>query len=60
MLHAEENVNLKIYLPKRYAEGFDDQDIEDITSGKIKYNLIYKGRNGSTYAYALHMFFVME
>jgi len=33
-LQAEENMNIKIYLPRRYAEGFDDQDIEDINEGK--------------------------
>jgi len=32
-LQAEENTNIKIYLPRRYAEGFDDQDIEDINEG---------------------------
>ena len=33
-LQAEENINIKIYLPRRYTEGFDDQDIEDINEGK--------------------------
>ena len=33
-LQAEENINVKIYLPRRYAEAFDDQDIEDINKGK--------------------------
>jgi len=33
-LQAEENTNNKIYLPRRYAEGFDDQDIEDNNEGK--------------------------
>jgi len=47
-LEAEENINIKIYLPRRYAEGFDDQDIEDINEGK-KYKLIYKGRSGVAY-----------
>ena len=36
-LEAEENINIKIYLPRRYAEGFDDQDIEDINEGKNIY-----------------------
>ena len=37
-LQAEENMDIKFYLPRRYAEGFDDQDIEDINEGKnIKY-----------------------
>jgi len=33
-LHTEENINVKVYLPRRYAEGFNDQDIEDINEGK--------------------------
>jgi len=34
-LQSEENVNVKIYLPKRYSDGFDDDDddIEDINTG---------------------------
>jgi len=51
-LQAEENINVKIYLPKRYADWFDDQDIEDINTDK-KYKCIYKGRSGS--AYVLNM-----
>jgi len=46
-LQAEENVNIKIYLPKRYAEEFDEQDIEDINTGTKTYTLINKGRSGS-------------
>jgi len=48
-LQAEENIYIKIYLPRRYAEGFDDQDIEDINEGKKIYKLIYKGRSGVAY-----------
>ena len=33
-LQAEEYINIKIYLPRRYAERFDDQDKEDINEGK--------------------------
>jgi len=47
-LQVEETINIIFYLPRRYAEGFDDQDIEDINEGK-KYKLIYKGRSGSSY-----------
>ena len=43
-LQADETINIKFYLPRRYAEGFGDQDIEE----KI-YKLIYKGRCGSAY-----------
>ena len=52
-LRAEENINVKIYLPKRYADGFDDQDIENINTNKKQYKFIYKGRSGS--AYVLNM-----
>ena len=52
-LRAEENVNVKVYLPKRYADGFDDQDIEDINTAKKQYKFIYKGRSGV--AYVLNM-----
>jgi len=48
-LQAEENINIKIYLPRRYPEGFDDQHIEDINEGKKYTKLIYKGRSGSAY-----------
>ena len=47
-LQAEENINIKTYLPRRYAEVFDDQDIEDIKEGK-KYKLIYICRSGVAY-----------
>jgi len=45
---AEENININVYLPRRYAEWFDDQDIEDINEGK-NCKFIYKGRSGSAY-----------
>jgi len=48
-LHTEENINVKVYLPRRYAEGLNDQDIEDINEGKKKYKLVYKGRSGVAY-----------
>ena len=50
-LQTEENINVKVYLPRRYTEGFNDQDIEDINEGKKKYKLVYKrveGGFGST------------
>jgi len=47
-LQTEENINVKINLPRRYTEGIDDQDIEDFNEGK-KYKLIYKGRSGVAY-----------
>jgi len=47
-LQAEDNINIKIYLPRRYAEGFDDLDIEYINEGN-KNKLIFKGRSGVAY-----------
>ena len=41
-LQAEENINVKIYPPKRYADGFDDQDIEDINTDKKYINSFIK------------------
>jgi len=39
-LQAEENINIKIYLPRRHAEGFDDQDIEDTNEGGKLINVV--------------------
>ena len=39
---GEENV--KVYIPKRYAELFSDKDIEDINNSIKQYKLIYKAR----------------
>jgi len=33
-LQTEENVNVKIYLPKRYADVIEDDHIEEINNGK--------------------------
>jgi len=41
-LEAEENINIKDNRPRQYAEGFDDQDIEDINEGKKYINYIIK------------------
>ena len=48
---TDTNINIQIYLPRRYADVVDD-DINDINTGK-NYNLIYIGKTGS--AYVLHM-----
>jgi len=52
-LQSEEGINVKIYLPKRYSDVFEDSDIEDINTGRKLYKLIYRGRRGS--AYVIHM-----
>jgi len=39
-LQAEENMNVKIYLAKSYADGLNVDDIEDINTRREKYKLI--------------------
>jgi len=46
-LQTDSAINIKIYLPKRYADVVDDDHIEEINTGKHK--LIYKGKAGSAY-----------
>jgi len=41
--------NVKVYLPKRYAEVFTDTDIEDINNSVKNYRLVYRGKNGQAY-----------
>ena len=36
--------NVKIYLPKRYTDVFQDEDIEHINNGTRSYKLVYHGR----------------
>ena len=40
--------NVKVYMPKRYAELFTDTDIEDNNSVK-QYKLIFTGKQGSSF-----------
>ena len=41
--------NVKVYMPKRYAELFTEKDIEDINNSITHYKLIYKGKRGSSF-----------
>jgi len=50
---GEENV--KVYMPKRYAELFTDKDIEDINNSITHYKLIYKGKQGSSFVLNLQL-----
>jgi hypothetical protein len=43
-----ENVNVKIYLPKKYADVNENDHIEETNTGK-KYKLLYLGKAGSAY-----------
>ena len=48
-LQTGENVNVKIYLPKRYADLIEDDHIEEINTGRKNYKLLYLGKAGSAY-----------
>ena len=43
------NINVKIHLPKRYADVIEDVHIEIINSGRKNYKLLYFGKAGSAY-----------
>ena len=49
------NANIRVFLPKRFAEVFEDSDIEAINSGTRQYYLISQGRtpNGRSFKLAL-------
>jgi hypothetical protein len=42
-LRSEEDINVKMYLPKWYSD-VDVGHFEDINNGRKKYNLISKGK----------------
>ena len=45
----EDTILLKVFLPRRYAEDFEDEDIYDINQGRKRYKLIYAGMSGPAY-----------
>jgi len=47
--------NIRVFLPKRFAEVFEDGDIDSINSGTCQYYLISQGRtpNGRSFKLAL-------
>ena len=49
----DDNINLIIYLPRRYAEVVADDDIDDINQGRRMYKLIYLGMSGPAYLLSL-------
>ena len=48
-LQKEGEQNVRVYMPKRYAECFEDTDIEEINNSVIQYKLFYRGKQGSTF-----------
>ena len=54
-LRSEEDdtILLKVLLPLRYANVFEDEDIDDINQGRKGYNLIYLGMSGPAYLLSL-------
>ena len=48
-LQTGDNVNVKIYLPKRYADVIEVDHIEEINTGSKNYKLLYLGKAGSAY-----------
>lgn len=53
---TDANLQVKVFLPKRYAEAFDDQDIQEINCGEKKYKLIYEGKAGNAYIIHLELY----
>ena len=49
------NAHIRVFLPKRFAEVFEDGDIESINNGTRQYYLISQGRtpNGRSFKLAL-------
>ena len=46
-LQAQPDCNIKINLPKRYADVVDDDHIDEINQGGVQYKLIYIGKAGT-------------
>ena len=42
---------LKVFMPRRFFSAFTNDDIDDINSGKVKLNLVYKGQCVNTRAF---------
>ena len=49
------NANMRVFLPKRFADVFEDSDIDSINNGTYQYHLISEGRtpNGRSFKLAL-------
>ena len=47
--------NVKVCMPRRYAELFTDTDTEDIYNSIKSYKLIYKGKRGYSYVLSIEL-----
>ena len=48
-LLTEGDILLRIYLPRRYANNIDNDDIDAINQGRINYKLVHLGMAGPAY-----------
>ena len=44
---------LKVFMTRRFFSAFSNDDIDDINSGKVKLNLVYKGQCVNTRAFTV-------
>ena len=49
----DDNIILRIYLPRRYDDCVDNVDIDDINLGRKWYKLVYLGMSGPAYLLSL-------
>ena len=49
ILRTEDDILLMIYVPRRYANNIDNDDIDAINQGRINYKLVYLGMAGQAY-----------
>jgi hypothetical protein len=54
-LRVEAHNNVKVFMPKRYAEVFRDTDLETINGGNEHYHLLYRGTCSRTHSYILRL-----
>ena len=54
-LRSEGDINLRIYLPKMYADVVDDVDIDHINLGRKLYKLRYLGMSGPAYLLGMEL-----
>ena len=52
-LQYEPTSNVKVYIPKRFTEVFQDEDIEHINKGTRSYHLVYHGRYPNSRSFRL-------
>jgi len=52
---GEGEQNVRVYMPKRYAECFADTDIEKINNSVKLYKLFYRGKQGTAFLLNLEL-----